>query len=58
MELKRAQYRGLLPLPACHQGVNALMASGGEVKKAPYTARTSTTPGTALMAPAICGLTL
>jgi hypothetical protein len=24
----------------------------------PYTARTSTTPGTALMAPAICGLTL
>src|SRR6266436_2884141 len=30
----------------------------GEVKKAPYTARTSTTPGTALMAPAICGLTL
>ena len=30
----------------------------GEVKKASYTARTSTTPGTALMAPAICGLTL
>jgi len=52
----------LLPLPASgarlrkpllHIHWNALV-----VAEPPYTARTSTTPGTALMAPAICGLTL